>query len=224
MSRIVVEIERLKSCIPDRVKLVAVSKFQPVESILEAYCAGQRAFGESRAQELKDKQERLPRDIEWHFIGPLQSNKVKDIAPFVHTIHSVDSLKLLREIDKQAARWERVIRVLFEIHIAREAGKHGFLVDGIKALLDEVDPEDFGHVRFCGLMGMATFTEDEQQIRREFRLLNELFRELRLDYFPESDDFVHLSMGMTGDYGIAIEEGSTIVRIGTQIFAPGKTS
>lgn len=212
------KIKGLKSSLPEGVKLVAVSKFHPVEDILEAYQAGQRLFGESRAQELKAKQKVLPEEIEWHFIGPLQSNKVKDVVPLVHTIHSVDSLKLLEEINKQALKQNRMIRVLLEIRIAEEENKHGFTPGEIKSLLHQTEMSSFRGLRICGLMGMATFTDDKEQVRAEYHALSDLFKEIRREYFPESADFTQLSMGMTGDYEIAIEEGSTMVRIGSYIF------
>lgn len=212
------KIELLRFKLPETVQLVAVSKFHPVEAIYEAYHAGQRIFGESRAQELKAKQEKLPKDIEWHFIGPLQSNKVKDIAPFIHTIHSIDSVKLLQEVNKQARKQNRLIRVLLEIHIAKEENKHGFTVDEVRELLNDIQTDTFPNLRIGGLMGMATFTDDEDQIRQEFQGLYQLFTELKQTGFPGSDYFSQLSVGMTDDYEIAIEEGSTMVRIGSYIF------
>lgn len=183
---------------------------------MEAYEAGQRIFGESRAQELVAKQKELPADIEWHFIGILQTNKVKDIAPFIHTIHSIDSLKLLQEVNKQAEKHDRIIRVLLEIHVAEEETKHGMTPDECRALLD-ADLSALTHIRIGGLMGMATFTDDMERVRSEFRQLAALFRELKKKY-PELADFKELSMGMSHDYQIAVEEGSTMVRIGTDIF------
>lgn len=209
-------IQELQASLPQGVTLVAVSKFHPVEALQEAYQAGQRVFGESRAQELVAKQLVLPKDIEWHFIGPLQSNKVKDIAPFISLIHSVDSLKLLNEIEKQAAKHERIIRVLLEIHVAEEETKHGMTPDECRALLD-ADLSALTHIRIGGLMGMATFTDDMERVRSEFRQLAALFRELK-EKHPELADFKELSMGMSHDYQIAVEEGSTMVRIGTDIF------
>jgi pyridoxal phosphate enzyme (YggS family) len=212
------QIKLLKYQLPKRVKLVAVSKFHPATAIMEAYNTGQRIFGESRVQELCTKYKELPTDIEWHFIGSLQRNKVKDIAPFIHTIHSVDSLQLLQEIDKQACKQNRVIRVLLEIHVAEEDSKHGFTPDEVKLLIDEINTEAFHNLRISGLMGMATFTNDREQIRREFHTLSDLFKEIRQEYFSLSDDFIELSMGMTNDYEMAVEEGSTMVRIGSLIF------
>lgn len=209
-------IQELQASLPQGVTLVAVSKFHPVEALQEAYQAGQRVFGESRAQELVAKQHVLPKDIEWHFIGPLQSNKVKEIAPFISLIHSVDSLKLLKEIDKQAAKNERIIRVLLEIHVAAEETKHGFTPDECRDLVHHLP--DLPHVQICGIMGMATLTDDETQIRKEFHTLHELFTELKRSVFSQSEAFSILSMGMTHDYKLAIEEGSNMIRVGTYIF------
>jgi pyridoxal phosphate enzyme (YggS family) len=216
---IAAKINRLREELPAYVTLVAVSKFHPAEAILEAYQAGQRIFGESRVQELAGKQQALPSDVEWHFIGPLQSNKVKDLAPFIHTIHSIDSLRLMEEVNKQAARQNRVIRVLLEIHIATEEGKHGFTPSEVKALLTKEKIQSLGHIRICGLMGMATFTEDTVQIQQEFHSLSRLFQEIKSSAALEGAGYFNeLSMGMTGDYPLAIQEGSTMVRIGSYIF------
>lgn len=209
---------RLKASLPEKVTLVAVSKYHPAEALREAYDAGQRVFGESRAQELTAKQKVLPTDIEWHFIGSLQSNKVKDIVPFISLIHSIDSLKLLREVDKYAGRCNRTIRVLLEIRIAQEETKHGMTPQACREMLEEWPAGCFPHIRICGLMGMATDTDDETQIRREFHGLQALFTELKSSYFRNSPDFTELSMGMSHDYPLALEEGSTMVRIGTAVF------
>lgn len=211
-------ITRLKTSLPAGVTLVAVSKFHPVEALQEAYAAGQRVFGESRAQELTAKQKALPGDIEWHFIGPLQSNKVKDIAPFIHTIHSIDSEKLLQEVDKQAARNNRTIRVLLEVHVAKEEAKHGFSPDECRTLLQNLPESTYPNLRICGLMGMATNTDDENLIQQEFHILHTLFDELRGTTFKGNPDFSELSMGMSHDYPIAIREGSTLIRVGTSLF------
>ncbi|MDR2968652.1 MAG: YggS family pyridoxal phosphate-dependent enzyme [Tannerellaceae bacterium] len=211
-------ISRLKASLPKGVALVAVSKFHPSAAIMEAYEAGQRIFGESRVQELKAKQQQLPADVEWHFIGTLQRNKVKDIAPYIHTIHSVDSLKLLQEIEKQAAAHRRVINVLLEIHIAREDTKQGLTPAGCRELLADIRPEDYPHIQFSGLMCMATDTDDTALIRREFQALRRLFDELKSTFFPNNASFKELSMGMSHDWLIAVEEGSTMIRIGTGIF------
>lgn len=214
------KIKLLKEELPANVKLVAVSKFHPAEAIVEAYQAGQRIFGESRAQELTAKHKILPSDIEWHFIGPLQSNKVKDIAPFIHTIHSIDSLRLLEEVNKQAAKQNRIIRVLLEIHIAMEENKHGFTPSEVKEVLN-LNMENINSLRniqICGLMGMATFTDDETQIRKEFHLLSTLYKDIKSSFFKDINYFDELSMGMTDDYKLAIQEGSTMVRVGSYIF------
>lgn len=211
-------ITRLKASLPAGVTLVAVSKFHPAEALQEAYDAGQRVFGESRAQELTAKQKVLPGDIEWHFIGPLQSNKVKDIAPFIHTIHSIDSLKLLQEVNKQAAKHDRIVRVLLEIHVAQEEAKHGFSPDECRELLRCLSPETLPNIRICGLMGMATNTDDTAQIQDEFHYIHELFTELKNSVFKDDEYFCELSMGMSHDYPVALREGSTMIRIGTSIF------
>ena len=210
-------IVQLKASLPANVTLVAVSKFHPAEALMEAYNAGQRVFGESRAQELTAKQKVLPGDIEWHFIGPLQSNKVKDIAPFIHTIHSIDSLKLLQEVNKQAAK-NRIIRVLLEIHVAQEETKHGLSPDECRELLQNEQLAELGNIQICGLMGMATYTDDIALIEQEFHILHELFSELKAIYFIGNDNFAVLSMGMSHDYPVAIRQGSTMIRVGTSIF------
>ena len=208
---------RIGQTIPAGVTLVAVSKFHPVDALQEAYDCGQRVFGESRVQELMTKQPVLPADIEWHFIGTLQTNKVKYIAPFIHVIQSIDSLKLLAAVDKEAKKCGRQIRVLIEVHIAEEASKHGFTPDECRGLFARDTLNAYPHIRVVGLMGMATFTDDETQVRREFRKLRSLFEELRS--LPSAgDDFKELSMGMSDDYPLALEEGSTMVRVGTKIF------
>ena len=195
-----------------------MSKFHPAAALEEAYNAGQRVFGESRAQELTAKQKVLPGDIEWHFIGPLQSNKVKDIAPFIHTIHSIDSLKLLQEVNKQALKNSRVIRVLLEIHVAQEETKHGLSPDECRELLQNEQLAELRNIQICGLMGMATYTDDTTLIEQEFHTLYELFSELKSIYFKGNDNFAVLSMGMSHDYPIAIRQGSTMIRVGTSIF------
>lgn len=208
----------IKTDLPDHVRLVAVSKFHPVEMIEEAYHAGQRIFGENHVQEMTQKHELLPKDIEWHFIGHLQTNKVKYIAPFVSLIHSVDSFKLLKEINKQAEKSQRVISCLLQIHIAQEETKFGFSFDECRTMLQEEDWKTLTHVQLCGVMGMATFTDDVQEVRNEFRSLKKFFDEIKENYFSNNDAFHEISMGMTDDYPIAIEEGSTLIRIGTKIF------
>ncbi|WP_293714677.1 YggS family pyridoxal phosphate-dependent enzyme [uncultured Parabacteroides sp.] len=211
-------IVQLKASLPANVTLVAVSKFHPAEALKEAYDAGQRVFGESRAQELTAKQKVLPDDIEWHFIGPLQSNKVKDIAPFIHTIHSIDSLKLLQEVNKQAAKNNRVIRVLLEIHVAQEDTKYGMTPDECRQLLQSEQLAGLDNIQICGLMGMATYTDDTILIEQEFHILHKLFIELKALYFKGNDNFAELSMGMSHDYPVAIRQGSTMIRVGTSIF------
>ena len=209
------EIERLRSELPEGVKLLAVSKFHPVEALQEAYDAGQRAFGESRPQELKAKQAVLPDDIEWHMIGHLQTNKVKYIAPYVHLIESLDSERLAEAIEKEAAKCDRTIDCLLEIHVTKEESKSGW---DYAELLDFVRSGGFAampHIRLRGVMGMATFTDDEATVRGDFKRLNECFTELK-EYFGA--EFDTLSMGMSDDYPIAIEYGSTEVRIGSTIF------
>ncbi len=206
--------------LPAGVRLVAISKYHPNEFIEAAYAEGQRIFGESHEQELRQKVETLPRDIQWHFIGHLQTNKVKYIAPYITMIEAVDSLKLLLEIEKQAARNERVIDVLLELHIAAEETKYGLTADALYELLDGGEWRQLQHVRICGLMMMASNVDDEQQIRSEFRLARHLFDEVKSRYFADCDYFCERSWGMSHDYRIACEEGSTMVRIGTTIFGP----
>lgn len=207
-------LKQIKASIPEHVTLVAVSKTKSNEAISEAYQAGQRVFGENKVQELTEKYESLPKDIEWHMIGHLQSNKVKYIAPFVSLIHGVDSFKLLKEINKRAAQNERVINCLLQIHIAEEDTKFGF---DEKEVIELIKSEAFQHlknIKVVGLMGMATFTDDENQIRKEFKSLKKLFDKLQIS----NHQFQILSMGMSGDYQIAIEEGSTMIRVGSSIF------
>lgn len=211
-------IVHIKESLPVNVTLVAVSKFHPAEALQEAYNAGQRVFGESRAQELCAKQKVLPTDIEWHFIGPLQTNKVKDIAPFIHLIHSIDSLKLLKEVNKQGSKNGRVIRVLLEIHVAEEESKHGLTPKECVEILTDSSLNEFQNIRICGLMGMATNTDNVAQIKDEFHRIHELFSELKNTICKDNPDFKEISMGMSHDYPLAIEEGSTLIRVGTNIF------
>jgi len=206
--------------LPEGVRLVAISKYHPNEYIEAAYEEGQRIFGESHEQELRGKHEMLPKDISWHFIGHLQTNKVKYIAPYVTMIEAVDSLKLLREIDKQASKCERVIDVLLELHIAEEETKYGLTPDALRSLLSDGEWRCMEHVRICGLMMMASNVDDEEQIRQEFRQAHDLFDEVKARYFADADFFCERSWGMSHDYQIAVEEGSTMVRIGTSIFGP----
>lgn len=211
-------IEKLNSVVPDKVKIVAVSKFHSNEEILEAYNTGQRFFGESRVQELVQKQRELPNDIEWHFVGGLQRNKVKQIAPFISLIHSLDSERLMREIDKQGKANDRVIPCLLQIHIAEEETKSGFTPEECRRLLKEGIWKEFKNIRISGLMGMATFTDDIDKQKREFSQLKALYEEFKSNFFADDVSFKELSMGMTGDYPIAIEQGSTMIRVGTLIF------
>jgi len=202
-----------------RVTLVAVSKTKPVADIEEMYALGQRDFGENYVQELVEKQALLPADIQWHFIGHLQSNKVKYIAPFVHMIHGVDSLKLLQTINRQGAMQNRKIRCLLQVHIAVEETKFGLDETELMNLLQEISGEHpLEHVQICGLMGMASFSDDPQKVRAEFKKLKSLFDDVKEKFFYHDDQFSVLSMGMSGDYTIAIEEGSTMVRIGSLLF------
>lgn len=204
--------------LPTGVRLVAVSKFHPNEAIEEAYSAGQRIFGESKVQEMTAKYESLPKDIEWHFIGHLQTNKIKYMAPYVAMIHGIDSYKLLTEVNKQAMKAERVINCLLQIHIAQEETKFGFSADECREMLAAGAWKELGNVQICGLMGMASNTDATEQIDQEFCSLNSLFKELKAAYFSDSDAFCELSMGMSHDYHQAIEEGSTLVRVGSKIF------
>lgn len=213
-------LERIKNTLPESVKLVAVSKFHPAEYIEEAYGAGQRVFGESHEQELSRKQKVLPKDIEWHFIGHLQTNKVKYIAPYIYMIDAVDSLKLLREINKQAARNGRIIKVLLELHIAEEATKYGFTPNACREMLAEGEWRAMENIQICGIMMMASNVDDEKQIRREFTEAEDFFEEVKAAYFADVPEFCERSWGMSDDYLIAARCGSTMVRIGTAIFGP----
>jgi pyridoxal phosphate enzyme (YggS family) len=200
------------------VRLVAVSKTKPNEDLLEAYQMGQRIFGENQVQELADKHESLPKDIEWHLVGHLQTNKVKYIAPFISLIHSVDSLKLLTEINKQAAKNNRVIDCLLQVYIADEETKYGLGFDETIELLESQEFQELKNIRIVGLMGIATNTENLKQIKDEFYELKTLFEGIKLSYFKNEDSFKEVSMGMSSDYKIALEQGSTLVRIGSDIF------
>jgi PLP dependent protein len=204
--------------LPSGCRLIAVTKTQPLEKIREAYDAGHRIFGENKVQELVGKYEALPKDIEWHLIGHLQTNKVKYIAPFVSLIHSVDSLKLLEEINKQGKKSGRVIRCLFQMHIATEETKFGLSEDELMQMLSTPSLRSLDNVRIVGLMGMATFTENTDVVRSEFKKIRMLFEKLRAMQLPPQVEMKELSIGMSGDYKIAAEEGSTMVRIGTAIF------
>ena len=208
----------VRATLREGVELVAVSKYHPVEELREAYDAGQRLFGESHVQEMVAKHEVLPQDVRWHFIGHLQTNKVKYMASFVSLIHSVDSLKLLREIDKQARKAERVVDVLLQLHVAAEETKFGFSADELLAMLDAGEWKAMEGVRIVGLMAMATNTDDEGQIGREFGAVRDLFDVVKGRFFAEEPSFREISMGMSGDYLIAQEHGSTLVRVGSMIF------
>ncbi|MFV0592504.1 MAG: YggS family pyridoxal phosphate-dependent enzyme [Draconibacterium sp.] len=208
----------LKRGLPPGVKLVAVSKTKPNSDILEAYNAGQRVFGENKVQELAQKYEDLPKDIEWHFIGHPQTNKVKYMASFVHLIHGVDSLKLMKMINKEAGKNDRSIKCLLQFHIAEESTKFGLSENEAMEMLDSGEVQALQNIEIAGVMGMATYTDDENQIRKEFRVLHNIFNTLKKGYFSDSKSFDEISMGMSDDYQLAIEEGSTMIRVGSKIF------
>lgn len=212
------KLKAIKSKLPENVLLVAVSKTKPVKDVLEAYNAGQRVFGENKVQEMCEKHEALPKDIQWHLIGHLQTNKVKFIAPFVSLIHAVDSLKLLQEINKEAKKNNRVIDVLLQFHIAQEETKFGFDFDEASEILKSEAFSFLEHVNVVGVMGMASFTEDKTQVAEEFRSLYNYFQIIKSHYFKFNLQFKEISMGMSGDFEIAVEEGSTMVRVGSSIF------
>lgn len=211
-------LKNILSDIPSNVQLVAVSKTKPNNFIQEAYDVGQRVFGENKVQELVKKHEDLPKDIQWHFIGHLQSNKVKYIAPFISLIHGVDSLKLLKTINKEAKKNNRVISCLLQVHIAQEQTKFGFNPNDVEKIVQEILSSDLSNINICGLMGMASYVNDEEKIKSEFNVLKELFNHLKNDYFSDKSYFKEISMGMSGDYKLAIDSGSTMVRIGSTIF------
>ena len=215
MSIVSENLNRIRASIPSDVTLVAVSKTHPIEAIQEAYDAKQRIFGENRVQELVPKFEGMPKDIQWHLIGTLQRNKVKYIAPFVSMIHSVDNLELLKEIDKEAKKNQRIIDCLIQVFIATEETKHGFSFEEAEALFQSEYSTQFEHVRICGLMGMASFTEDQQQVKREFESLARFRDKIQTNH---SIQLPVLSMGMSGDYQLAIACGSNMVRVGSSIF------
>ena len=208
----------IKDNLPEGVRLIAVSKTKPEEDIMTLYNEGQRIFGENKAQELKGKYEHLPKDIEWHLIGHLQTNKIKYIAPFVSMIHSIDSYELLKEVNKHAIKHERVLKCLLQFHIAQEETKFGFLLDECEAMLNDPGFADLHNINICGVMGMASLTDNQEQIHREFHTLHQYFNLLKDKYFSNNPDFKELSMGMSHDYPIAIEEGSTLIRVGSAIF------
>ncbi|MBW6535213.1 MAG: YggS family pyridoxal phosphate-dependent enzyme [Mariniphaga sp.] len=211
-------IAEIKQTLPEGVKLVAVSKKKTPETIMQAYNAGHKIFGENKAQELIQKQEELPKDIEWHFIGHLQTNKAKYLAPFVNMIHGIDSFKILKTVNREAQKNNRIIPCLLQFHIAQESSKFGLSEEEAHEILDSDEYKALKNVSIVGVMGMATYTEDEQQVRNEFRFLRKIFDKLKKEYFPRKKGFKEISMGMSDDYQIALEEGSTIVRVGSKIF------
>jgi PLP dependent protein len=218
MSFIKENILNLKHQLLSSVKLVAVSKTKPAADVTEAYNAGQRSFGENRVQELLNKKDLLPEDIEWHLIGHLQSNKVKYIVPFISMIQSIDSCKLLVAVNSEAMRVGRIVDCLLQIHIASEETKYGFSMNELSKNLQSADMLNLSNIRICGVMGIATFTSDTDQVRKEFRYLKDCFHSLKNKYFESTSAFKEISMGMSGDYKIAVNEGSTMVRIGSLIF------
>ena len=211
-------LETVRKTIPSGVLLVAVSKTKPVEDIQEAYDAGQRVFGENHALEMRDKHEVLPKDIDWHFIGHLQTNKIKYIIQFARMIHSIDTFNLLQAVNKEAAKNDRVVDCLLQFHIAEEETKFGLSMEETEEILNSDVYKSMKNVRICGVMGMATNTEDMTQVRKEFKHLKEIFGTLKAKYFTDCEWFKEISMGMSHDYPIAIEEGSTMVRVGSKIF------
>jgi pyridoxal phosphate enzyme (YggS family) len=211
-------LKAILSTIPSEVTLVAVTKTKPLSDLEEVYKAGQRIFGENKVQEMVDKYDQLPKDIEWHLIGHLQTNKVKFIAPFVAMIHSVDSLKLLNEINKEAKKNNRTIDCLLQFHIAEEETKFGLSIEEAKEILESNEFVEMQNISIVGIMGMASFTENNEIVRNEFRTLESYFQILKSHFFKFNYDFKEISMGMSGDYLIAIEEGSTMVRVGSSIF------
>ena len=221
MAGIRENLEKVTAQLPEGVRLIAVSKFHPVEELLEAYDAGQRLFGENRAQELVAKASQLPADIRWHFIGHLQKNKVRAIMPHVSVIQSVDSVELLRLIEKEAARIDRTVDVLLQLHVAQEETKSGFSAEELLAAADDGSlTEGLPHVHVCGMMSMASLTDDMDQVFQEFDLVRRTFLTLKDGCFDESEYFNELSMGMSDDWPVAVKQGATLVRIGTAIFGP----
>ena len=211
-------LEKIRAELPESVTLVAVSKTKPVSDLQEAYDAGQRIFGENHALEMRDKHEVLPQDIQWHFIGHLQTNKIKYIISFVTLIHSIDSANLLEAVNKEAAKHNRVVDCLLQFHIAMEETKFGLDLEEAKQLLDSDTFKQMQNIRVCGVMGMATFTDDMTEVRKEFKHLRQIFDTLKAKYFAEQSQFKEISMGMSDDYPIAVEEGATLVRVGSKIF------
>ncbi|MBR4392201.1 MAG: YggS family pyridoxal phosphate-dependent enzyme [Bacteroidales bacterium] len=213
-------LEKIRTVIPQGVTLVAVSKTKPISDVQEAYDAGQRIFGENHALEMRDKHEALPKDIQWHFIGHLQTNKIKYIIPFVTLIHSIDTANLLEAVNKEAKKHDRVVDCLLQFHIAQEETKFGLDMEEARQLLDSEAFKQMQNIRICGVMGMATFTDDEDEIRKEFKHLKSIFDTLKQEYFSGQSQFKEVSMGMSDDYPIAIEEGATLIRVGSKIFGP----
>jgi len=211
-------LDKIRATLPKSVTLVAVSKTKPVSDLQEAYDADQRAFGENYPQEMRDKHEVLPQDIQWHFIGHLQTNKIKYIIPFVTLIHSIDSANLLEAVNKEAKKHDRVVDCLLQFHIAMEETKFGLDMEEARQLLDSESFKAMQNVRICGVMGMATFTDDMEEVRKEFKHLKEIFGTLKTEYFACQPQFKEISMGMSDDYPIAVEEGATLVRVGSKIF------
>lgn len=212
------QIKNITSSLPTTTRLIAVSKTKPAEDIQEAYNAGQRVFGENKALEMRDKHEALPKDIEWHFIGHLQTNKIKYIIPYVSLIHSIDSLSLLKEVNKEAAKKERRVDCLLQFHIAQEDTKFGLSYDEAVQLLSSEEYKQMENIRIVGVMGMATFTDNSDQVSAEFGSLRTIFDRLKKEYFSSVESFCELSMGMSDDYPLAIEQGSTLIRVGSAIF------
>ncbi len=210
--------EKIRATVPEGVTLVAVSKTKPISDLQEAYDAGQRVFGENYPQEMRDKHEVLPQDIQWHFIGHLQTNKIKYIIPYVTLIHSIDTANLLEAVNKEAKKHDRVVDCLLQFHIALEETKFGLDLDEARQLLDSEAFKQMGNVRICGVMGMGTFTDNMDEVRKEFKHLKSIFETLRKDYFANQPQFKEISMGMSEDYPIAIEEGATLIRVGSKIF------
>ncbi|MBQ5857258.1 MAG: YggS family pyridoxal phosphate-dependent enzyme [Bacteroidales bacterium] len=208
----------VRATVPSNVTLIAVSKTKPVSDLQEAYDAGQRIFGENKALEMRDKHQTLPADIQWHFIGHLQTNKIKYIAPFVTLIHAIDSLSLLEAVNKEAAKNDRIIDCLLQFHIAQEETKFGLDIEEAKSLLESESFKNLKNINICGVMGMATFTDNAAQVRNEFKNLKNIFETLKENYFKDNGSFKEISMGMSDDYPIAIEEGATMVRVGSKIF------
>lgn len=222
MNRVSENLKQIRSQLPDAVTLIAVSKLQPIGALQEAYDAGQRNFGENYVQELVEKSTLLPSDINWHFIGRLQTNKVKYIAPFVHLIHGIDSLKLLQEVNKQATKHGRIIDVLLQAYVAIEETKSGFLPQELETLFTTIRPQQYTHIRFRGIMGMASFTNNQEVLQTEFKTLRSIFERAKKFPIGETANFDTLSMGMSSDWSLAISEGSTMVRIGSAIFGERK--